>query len=296
MKKAAILMILCLSLVLSACGTAKRQEGVETPEKDPTVMEEVEQDSQKPAKPNQEETSPSGEEIHKDGETRKDSDKNPTKDPVQSGNGQETDGKKPAKPLHPEDETKPEKKPTPDPVPDQKPEKHEHHYTSKNVPATCTKGGYTKHTCSCGENYISDQTEALGHKYGSWKTTKAPTYESKGEEQRTCSRCGKQQTRSIPKKVRPQLDFDKLCDYAINYAVDTYGYEYWPGMRDGYYPAYTCYITNMEEGYAAIRGCVDDLSLELTARGSGTDQMPFDIEIYPDPDGCEDYYCVQLYY
>lgn len=30
---------------------------------------------------------------------------------------------------------------------------------------TCTESGYTTHTCSCGEDFISDLTDALGHDY-----------------------------------------------------------------------------------------------------------------------------------
>ncbi len=97
------------------------------------------------------------------------------------------------------------------------------------------------------------------------------------------------------------IDLDALCQYAIDYAVSTYGYEYWPGMRDGYFPAYTCYISTMDEGYAAIRGCIDDQTVALEAMGEPIvdelgNGMPFDIEIYPDPDGFENSYLVQLYY
>ena len=75
-------------------------------------------------------------------------------------------------------------------------------------------------------------------------------------------------------------------------------------MRDGYYPAYTCHITSMEEGYAEVKACVDSLTRQLEGHGHNIVEwvdgkpygMPFDIEIYPDPDGFEDYYCVQLYY
>lgn len=40
--------------------------------------------------------------------------------------------------------------------------------------ATCTESGYTTHACSCGEDFISDLTQALGHDYVNG----------------TCSRCG----------------------------------------------------------------------------------------------------------
>ena len=33
---------------------------------------------------------------------------------------------------------------------------------------TCTEGGYTTYTCSCGDSYVADETPALGH---DWKGT-----------------------------------------------------------------------------------------------------------------------------
>ena len=39
-----------------------------------------------------------------------------------------------------------------------------HNHESVVTEATCTKGGYTTHTCSkCGDKYVTDETEALGH-------------------------------------------------------------------------------------------------------------------------------------
>ena len=101
-----------------------------------------------------------------------------------------------------------------------------------------------------------------------------------------------------------ELDLDALCRYAIDYAVETYGYEYWPVMRDGYYPAATFQIETMEQGRKRVRECVDDLTQELEARGEPIVAyvdgigygMPLDIEIQPDPDGYTDSYIIQLYY
>ena len=44
-------------------------------------------------------------------------------------------------------------------------EPHTHNYGSKVTAPTCTEGGYTTYTCECGESYIADETEALGHDY-----------------------------------------------------------------------------------------------------------------------------------
>lgn len=61
------------------------------------------------------------------------------------------------------------------------------------------------------------------------------------------------------------IDLDALVQYGLNYAADTYGYRIYPGTRAGYYPAYTCVFSTMEEGKADIRGCVDDTTRALLA-------------------------------
>ena len=61
------------------------------------------------------------------------------------------------------------------------------------------------------------------------------------------------------------IDLDALVQYGLNYAANTYGYRIYPGTRAGYYPAYTCVFSTMEEGMADIRGCVDDTTRALLA-------------------------------
>lgn len=41
--------------------------------------------------------------------------------------------------------------------------KCEHDYISVVTPPTCTEQGYTTYTCECGDTYISDNVDALGH-------------------------------------------------------------------------------------------------------------------------------------
>lgn len=75
-----------------------------------------------------------------------------------------------------------------------------HAYTSQIVPASCGVSGYTKHTCSnCGKTYNDNQTAALDHSYSAWTTTTPPTETSTGTSSRTCTHCGRTETKTIPK-------------------------------------------------------------------------------------------------
>ncbi|MGN1307246.1 MAG: leucine-rich repeat protein [Faecousia sp.] len=68
------------------------------------------------------------------------------------------------------------------------------------VPATCTEDGKTegKHCDLCGTVIVAQETvAALGHDFGEWTQTKAPTCTEKGEEKCTCSRCDAFETREI---------------------------------------------------------------------------------------------------
>lgn len=76
---------------------------------------------------------------------------------------------------------------------------HSHSYSSKTVKATCTSGGYTIHTCSCGASYTDNYTDATGHRWSDWKTVKKATTSSEGRKQRTCSSCGKTESKTIAK-------------------------------------------------------------------------------------------------
>lgn len=76
---------------------------------------------------------------------------------------------------------------------------HSHSYSSKTIKATCTSGGYTVHTCSCGASYTDSYTDATGHRWSDWKTAKKATTSSEGRKQRTCNSCGKTESKTIAK-------------------------------------------------------------------------------------------------
>lgn len=105
---------------------------------------------------------------------------------------------------------------------------HTHSYTSTKVAATCTKGGYTLHKCSCGKSYTDSETAALGHSWGDWTVVTQPTTQQEGKQTRTCSRCGATDSQSIPKVEAPalewsDLDLNKAAAVGNQYAASKYG-------------------------------------------------------------------------
>lgn len=77
-------------------------------------------------------------------------------------------------------------------------ESHTHSYTSQIIYPTCTTGGYTLYTCSCGSSYTDNAVGALGHNYSDWQTTQSATCTSSGVRSAVCSRCGATKTETVP--------------------------------------------------------------------------------------------------
>jgi hypothetical protein len=65
---------------------------------------------------------------------------------------------------------------------------HVHSYSASTVYPTCTEGGYTVYTCSCGASYTDNYTSALGHDWSSW-TKQEATCTSAGVIAYQCNRC-----------------------------------------------------------------------------------------------------------
>lgn len=94
-----------------------------------------------------------------------------------------------------------------------------HSYSSTKYSATCTSQGYTRYRCSrCSYSYTSNYTSALGHSYGSYVQTKAPTCTEKGTETATCSRCSATTSRDIA-----ALGHEAVTDEAVAATCTTSG-------------------------------------------------------------------------
>ncbi|MCR5774700.1 MAG: hypothetical protein K6G42_06405, partial [Lachnospiraceae bacterium] len=78
----------------------------------------------------------------------------------------------------------------------------------RSVPARCTTDGgfdeavYCK-VCTEEISRVHHIIPALGHDFGEWKETKAPTAGTDGQETRVCDRCDITETRSIPYLGKP---------------------------------------------------------------------------------------------
>ncbi|MBR4042916.1 MAG: hypothetical protein IKJ09_11520, partial [Bacteroidaceae bacterium] len=62
-----------------------------------------------------------------------------------------------------------------------------HDYAQNVTKPTCTEGGYTTYTCTCGDHYVSNETAPLGHRYN--VTVTAPTCTEGGFTTYTCQKC-----------------------------------------------------------------------------------------------------------
>ncbi len=67
---------------------------------------------------------------------------------------------------------------------------HEHSYTAVVTAPTCTEQGYTTYTCACGDSYIADYTDALGHTEEIIPGKDATCTESGLTEGKKCTVCG----------------------------------------------------------------------------------------------------------
>jgi len=81
---------------------------------------------------------------------------------------------------------------------------HEHSYTAVTTEPGCTEGGYTTYTCACGEVYVADHTDALGH---DWHGT-------------GCRRCGEERGNSFEDVPEDSFYIDPVL-WAVEKGITT---------------------------------------------------------------------------
>jgi hypothetical protein len=57
------------------------------------------------------------------------------------------------------------------------------------TPPTCTEQGYTTYTCACGDSYVNDYVEAVGHSFTNYVSDNNATLDSDGTKTAKCDRC-----------------------------------------------------------------------------------------------------------
>ena len=69
---------------------------------------------------------------------------------------------------------------------------HKHNYATTPLASTCISGGYTTYLCECGDSYVDDYTDPLGHNYGTLiPYIEATCYAEGRVAYYECSRCHK---------------------------------------------------------------------------------------------------------
>lgn len=69
-----------------------------------------------------------------------------------------------------------------------------HTYKAAKTSPTCTKGGYTTNTCTCGDSYVTNKVDALGHIFTKYISDNNATYTADGTKTAKCDRCSATKT------------------------------------------------------------------------------------------------------
>ena len=74
---------------------------------------------------------------------------------------------------------------------------HVHSYKKVITAPTCTEKGYTTYTCSCGDSYVDDYINAIGHSFTKYASNNDATCTKNGTETAKCDHgCGETRTRT----------------------------------------------------------------------------------------------------
>ena len=137
-----------------------------------------------------------------------------------------------------------------------------HKYEPDVTVPGCTDGGFTTYTCACGDSYVADHTDPLGHNLTDWAVTNASTCTEHGLEERWCQRCDHREQRSLDPLGHDLTEWAvtndptctdsgveerwcQRCEHRESRSVDPMGHSYEatviePGCTVGGYTEYIC--------------------------------------------------------
>lgn len=96
-----------------------------------------------------------------------------------------------------------------------------HHYESKVIAPTCTAKGYTIHTCVCGNSYTDEVTNTVSHSWGDWVTVQEAKEKENGLQERVCTVCQAREEAVIPAtKLAGYVTITIRCDTILNNMED----------------------------------------------------------------------------
>ena len=74
----------------------------------------------------------------------------------------------------------------------------DHQYLAETIKPTCTRDGYTTHSCIwCDDTKVTDNIPATGHSFSAWRTYLPATCQEEGVRGRGCA-CGEVEMEAIP--------------------------------------------------------------------------------------------------
>ena len=225
-----------------------------------------------------------------------------TADPTTEPGSDKTEPTQPSESQPTEPTTQPTQPTTPtQPQPTEPP--HQHSYTSTVVAPTCNDKGYTKHTCSCGDSYKDNYTDALGHHF--IDEVVAPTSTEKGYTKHTCDRCWYSYNDTYTDPVKQVYDInaamEKANAYALSLGFAGIDYSLTPANAGYYPPTYAeGRIIEMvggqewleQETMAGARSCKNKL---IALRGENA-QAACACRAYIEYDAAEDAYTIYFLY
>ncbi len=148
---------------------------------------------------------------------------------------------------------------------------HIHSYSETVIEPTCTEKGYTVYNCTCGDEYIDNYVDELGHKYNDGIIQREATYFNSGSKMFTCQRCDNTKVETISQKEIDKEKYDSGT-YKVGDDLPIGDYILFSKQGNGYFSfssdinkndillnnnfGYLTYITAYEDTYLYLSRCI----------------------------------------